>query len=342
MFQTEPIHFLQSFANDWIIALMVLVSSMGYPPFYIVIFILITLGVNFRKGLLLIQIVLCVSILTELLKNMVALPRPSDVDSNVKLLGKDYPNPSPLTDMGACGFLHLPDPEAIRLYRSQPEWSFGFPSGHVSSTTTFWGGMSLLFRNTVVWVLAAVIIALMPLSRMYLGRHFLADVLGGLVLAGIVVAVTYPLFIIPTARSRLLDAVRLHLATNTRSLLLLTYLLLLPLLLVTLTPLVQPESAGGLFGVNVAFLVIGLRGLPDDAGTIPKRAGRVILGLFLFVMASFVTDQVIEISSLNENGLWVEFLAGVAPPFFMLWGTVQLSLRTGLYTNSMEVESDAI
>ena len=37
----------------------------------------------------------------------------------------------------------------------------------------------MLFRQTDVRALALLLILLMPISRMYLGRHFLADVLGG-------------------------------------------------------------------------------------------------------------------------------------------------------------------
>ena len=46
MFQTEPVHFLQSFAGDGLTAFMVGVSAMGYEPFYIAVLSLIPLDVQ--------------------------------------------------------------------------------------------------------------------------------------------------------------------------------------------------------------------------------------------------------------------------------------------------------
>ena len=60
------------------------------------------------------------------------------------------------------------------------EDSYGFPSGHVSATTTFIVGLGLLLHwSRRSWALAIAWIAAMALSRMYLGRHFLGDVIGG-------------------------------------------------------------------------------------------------------------------------------------------------------------------
>ncbi len=131
-------------------------------------------------------------------------------------------------------------------------------------------------------------ISLMLLSRMYLGRHFLADVLGGLVVGGTIVVVTYPLFIRPTSRGWLLDVVRLRLAADARTSTLLVCLLLMPLATLMLTPLVEPGDAGRLFGLGVASLLIVRRGLPDDTGTFAKRVGRVLLGGALYMVATFL------------------------------------------------------
>jgi hypothetical protein len=71
-----------------------------------------------------------------------------------------------------------------------PGDDFGFPSGHVA-TTAAWA-LGLAWSRRKPWQLggAVIWIALMALSRMYLGRHFPADVLGGLVVgvAGLAIA----------------------------------------------------------------------------------------------------------------------------------------------------------
>lgn len=54
----------------------------------------------------------------------------------------------------------------------------GFPSGHSQYAASFWSQVGIASRGA--WVIAApVLIALVALSRVYLGVHYVADVLGG-------------------------------------------------------------------------------------------------------------------------------------------------------------------
>ncbi len=338
MFQTEPIKFLQSFATEWLTDFLLLVSQLGYSSFYIPAVILLTFGLNFRKGFLLTQMLVWVGIITDLLKNVIALPRPSDVDSGVKLLGEGAMNLTPFIDKGGTGFWNLPDPEAIRLFRSQPEWSFGLPSGHVSGTTTFWGGLSLLFRHAAVRAVALVIIVLMPISRMYLGRHFLADVLAGFLVAGVMLATGYRLFIAAKAPGRLLNLIWIHLAANVSTVLFLMYLLLLPAAVLLLSPLAEPEDVGRLLGLNVAFVLLALRGLPDDEGTLLRRSGRVIVAFALYVVADWLIGMGIKMRSLNGENMWIEVLMSAIPAFVVLWGGVRVNLGIGLYKETVKPE----
>jgi membrane-associated phospholipid phosphatase len=81
--------------------------------------------------------------------------------------------------------------------RTRPEFadaflyssSFAFPSGHTMGTFIFFGlGSYLLLRDGRSWTTSAVVIALalswcviMGFSRLYLGVHFVSDVVAGLV-----------------------------------------------------------------------------------------------------------------------------------------------------------------
>jgi len=53
------------------------------------------------------------------------------------------------------------------------------PSGHAQSSSTFWGYIALKSRRAIMWIISIVIILLVGLSRLYLGVHWLGDILTG-------------------------------------------------------------------------------------------------------------------------------------------------------------------
>lgn len=78
-----------------------------------------------------------------------------------------------------------PDPSAVRVLVDEP--SPGFPSGHAQGAMTLWGYLALQLRRRWLTWLAAAIIVLVSLSRLYLGAHFPGDVLGGLGIAVVLI-----------------------------------------------------------------------------------------------------------------------------------------------------------
>lgn len=68
---------------------------------------------------------------------------------------------------------------------------YSFPSGHTITAVIVWGLLATVLvsqtdgRIRIVWpVLAALIVAAVGISRIYLGVHYLTDVIGGVLLAG--------------------------------------------------------------------------------------------------------------------------------------------------------------
>jgi hypothetical protein len=80
-----------------------------------------------------------------------------------------------------------PSAEGIRILRH--EASPSFPSGHSQASAAFWGYLAYLLRRKWAWAVAAAIIFLVGVSRVYLGAHYPADVIGGWFIGLLLVAI---------------------------------------------------------------------------------------------------------------------------------------------------------
>jgi len=88
-----------------------------------------------------------------------------------------------------------PDPQLTRVldFRPYQSGSNAFPSGHTQGAVVFWGYMAGWVGRRWFSALAAVVVALIALSRLYLGVHFPIDIVGGLVLGGVLLSCVPPL-----------------------------------------------------------------------------------------------------------------------------------------------------
>lgn len=185
MFQVEPVLWLQSFASPFTVWLMSTVTWLGTMPCLAAIVFLLAFGVRYRVGLAILFLLSANSLATDLTKDAFALPRPGDVDTRVRQLGGDSAHP--IAERGGAAGLFAPLPEATRAAaRETTGLSYAFPSGHITSAATLVLSLALLLRSRRLAWLAAIWLPLTGLSRLFLGRHFIADLFGGLLLGGIV------------------------------------------------------------------------------------------------------------------------------------------------------------
>lgn len=329
MFQTGIHIALQSLASDHLTWMMLQLTATGYYRFIIVVVIAVLFGISLRKGFLLFQIIVWTAMLSEIAKQLFGLPRPFFADSRVVPLDPGWDAATPFRAMGGKGFFDLPRQAVIDAFR-QKGLSFGFPSGHASGAVAMWGGLAVVFRSRLLAWLAPFLVALIALTRLYLGVHFLADVLGGALLGGLVLFAAWKLIGSDKGRERFFAAARSRLSPALSGILYYFFLFVLPLLLV-LFSLFNAMFAGFFIGLNAAFTLVLRSGLPDDKGSLVTRLARVVLGLLLFWLFGLALHLAITLLPEVAGSPWGSFLAAGLGTFLTIWGGLKLFLRLGLY-----------
>lgn len=134
--------------GDWLIGPMNIFTLTGNQEFYLLILPIIYWSWDRRLGLRVAIIFLLGLAVNLLLKVAFHDPRPYWADPRVRLL-------------------------------TNPELSFGIPSGHSQNAIAIWGMLALYLARGWAWTTAVLLIFGIGLSRMYLGVHFPTDVFAG-------------------------------------------------------------------------------------------------------------------------------------------------------------------
>jgi undecaprenyl-diphosphatase len=143
---TEVVIWIQSLSNEWLDAIALFFTQLGYEEFYLLALPLIYWCVHKQIGIALGYISLLSPWVNDVFKYVLRIPRPADPQIEVL-----RPDPVP----------------------------YSFPSGHAQNAMVNWGYMAYRFRNRVFWVVAVIAIAGIGLSRLVVGVHFPQDVIGG-------------------------------------------------------------------------------------------------------------------------------------------------------------------
>jgi hypothetical protein len=197
-----------------------------------------------------------------------------------------------------------------------------------------WGSLAVLFRNRrLVW-LAPFMVSLMAFSRLYLGVHFLADALGGVLLGGLMLTFAY-LFVGSTERQRQFFAAAKAKAGATLPLILyVSFMFIMPLLLAIFS-LIPAAFAGFFIGLNAAFTVLLNEELPEEGGSLPVRVARVLLAGITFLLLHRVLNLGLSWLPVPAS-IWSQFLAAGLSCFLTFWGCCKMFLRLGLYKKTTQ------
>lgn len=129
------------------------VTDFGLEQFYLLIFPLIYWCINKRIGKQLGYVFLFTLFLNGIFKQAFRGPRPFWLDENIAM--------------------------------DTREEGYGIPSGHTQNATVLYFFLAAWIGQYWVWFLAVIIVFLMGLSRIYLGAHFLHDVIAGFLLGAV-------------------------------------------------------------------------------------------------------------------------------------------------------------
>ena len=243
MFRTDFNHLLQSFDSPILYKFMLYVSFLGATYMVLLAVLILISGINFRKGFLLMNILGWGALVMLASKSYVDYPRPIAVDTNLASFSEEKTQVD-LTPLQPTAFFERFSPELLAKTRASEIGRYGFPSGHVIIITIIWIGVALLFRKRWLWLLSVLVVLLTAISRMYLGLHYLGDVVGGLII-GLILSLGFNI---------IFDELRLENGIKLTPMHLLFFLT--PLILLFFYNIVPGFHAGTLIGFNLAFLAI--------------------------------------------------------------------------------------
>lgn len=185
-FEIEIIKSIQSISNSFLDILAKFFTVFGESYIIIIVVAFIYFVIDKKIGERLCFILFASTCVNNSIKGLVKAPRPYQVNNSIS--GKKVDT--------ATGF--------------------SFPSGHTQQASSLYFSIAINFKKKIIYFIALLIILLVAFTRLYLGVHFLRDVLVG--------------FVIGISLSYLLNYLYIKIQDNSK-LRILVYLILLALFL---------------------------------------------------------------------------------------------------------------
>ena len=303
LFGTEPIRWLQDRGSRALTIAMNSVSVFGYTRVYMAIAVALAFLVNLRAGAALLLLLALNGVIAEGAKAIVTSPRPHAVDAAVQ-------NLDVVDTLGAAFRSGVAAPSV------DSDDGYGFPSGHVAVTTAFLFGIGYFFQWRWIWPAMAFCIPLMALARMYLGRHFVGDVLGGVAVG--VIAATVGFLVLTLAR--LSNPKRANEAAGR------AVIVAGGCALAALVSGFGAYDAGRFLGLAAGVMLLAYdeslaagfaHGGAADKSRLGVRAGRVALAAVVFAAVWLGTNAALEAAEMLHTPAGA-VLAGAIPAFALL------------------------
>lgn len=161
----EFLYFLEGLRTPFGDAFFSLITHLGEETLFIVAGLIVFWCIDKLQGYYLLIVGLTGTVINQFLKLWFRIPRP---------------------------WVKNPDFTIVESARAEAT-GYSFPSGHTQSSVGIFGAVARWNKNMLVRVVCVVICVLVPLSRMYLGVHTLADVGVSIAVALVLIFGIYPL-----------------------------------------------------------------------------------------------------------------------------------------------------
>jgi undecaprenyl-diphosphatase len=241
--------FFLNIANPVLDTVANLVTMFGEESFVIAFILYIFYNYNKKSGFILFTSTLYSVIAMGVLKAIVRAPRPFQVL------------------------------ESIQGKRVQTATGYSFPSGHTTTAASAYTSLALIFQKRAVSIICALAIALVGISRLYLGVHWPNDVFGGLVLGASISMLAYrPLALLYDDKEKRIKVNTIVGIVSAAAALILAILLSLHVVdEVAFTDLMKVLALGG--GGFLGFVFENKRVNFSTDGSWPKKIIRYLIGL---------------------------------------------------------------
>ena len=196
--QLDIMMFFQQFRTPVIEKIAEIISMLGEIAVPLIVLMILLWCVSRKKAFAIASSLMTALIVSQTLKAIFRVPRPFQVYS-----------------------------ELIDARRVETATGYSFPSGHSTTSGSFYASIAACFRKWWILLISLIAIIMVPVSRMYLGVHWPLDTLIGTAI-GVIIAIGMTAF-----TSRLYDNRRAYLIfTFTYGLIAFLAALILTLLLV--------------------------------------------------------------------------------------------------------------